>query len=1464
MGLTLVATTDTQIIRVVEALYKQTPGYTFLTNFRTFVTENSIDSFANALAGDFSSQTDAVFAATVTANLGLTGDAQTAGNAYLEGQFAANPAARGKVVLDAMNLLATMESDPTFGAVAATFNANTVASLTYSTVTTNTAVLAEGVGQTFGLTTSTDGDAIAGTTKDDIYNGIIIHGGTTDTLTSGDVIAGGAGADSLNLTATGTSGGAASSVSGVTTTGIESITLTNLEAGASATVTIDAAAMTGITSISATNATANGESAFSNLAAQVDASMTANAGNLTLTYLAAVTAGTADTHNLTVSGSNGAFTANGFETVAVTSSGLAATVADIVSTGMLTITAAGDQNLTLTTVDAAVTTVNASAMTGDFTMTSGGAGDDTITGGAGDDTINMVTTLTVADVIDGGAGTDTVSMTDHAAATTILATAYKLSNVEIFNVKGDGAAAFTIDADGQAGLTKIQLVENASTSIDTSVTNLAAGVAVDVVSTGLENIVHGIVSVGLKDASGSADALTVTLQGTNGHGDDGTDNDVEDLAFTNIETLNLVSSHTGILSTDALGSADWNELKDLSSDTKLTTINVTGSDRIKMTVGSEATKLVTLNASAATGDNTITLAATGDVALTTGSGDDTIVMAATLTNADTIDAGAHGSLATDGDVLTATITGLTATTGALSIANVETIQLTNAGTAVIDATAITGTTAIELDASADTTTISNLSTVATVGLNFADLSGSNAGALGTLTLSLADETGAADSLTLKANEVASATLKATAIETVNLQYSTTGTGLLNTDLTVTALNASTITVTGADADAGHTLTLNTLDTSTTTLDASGYKGILTATAGTAIATTFNLAGTAINNVTGSTGTDTFTVAKTSVDQNVDGGDGTDTLNMELGGTVVAGSIANFEVYNLSVTGSVAGVFTVATGTGINDNDTTTVNVTGGNSISTFALGGALAATGADTMAIGIADGSEATGLTAINAATFDGAVTLTFGDRVLDTNLTVTGGTTANDVVNAAYDGGTDIIKMSAVETFNIQADATASLDLSNVTGLTRVNVDDDNSVAATTLTDLGDSIKVGLTTGAASSSVVIDLLNKTATDNAQTVELTSIHASGADIDATDIETLTLDVKGTSLMSLDGLSMTTANATSSLTVIGAGALTVSALHADVTTIDASGMSTGGSIIQTGRSATAASTYTGSDGADTLMMLHASDVIDGAAGTTDTLDINKAMVLGGIAVDLSATADQITTFNGAANTAVQKGFENVDVSGVTGSFGAQITAISTGSTITGTANADVINGGAGVDTITGGAGNDTIDAGAGADTIKIAYGGEGVDTITTFTAGASGDVIDFTGSTDVVDESGSNLDLVGFAVYNTSSALALVEGLTIIDNNGLFVNMTTAGTYATAAEVATYLADVDDAGGSQAITVAEDGDAAYVVVGDGTYATLAKVVGASDTTIDTADVTIIGHITLADTGTLTADNFADFA
>ena len=141
MGLSLLATTDTQIIRLNGVLYNQTPGYTFLSNFRTFVTDNGIDAFANTLVSNFSSQTDAELAAVVTGNLGLTGDGLATVNAFLEAQFAANPASRGQVLLDYINTFSTLESDAVYGAAAAAFNNKATASLEYSSVSTNTTVI---------------------------------------------------------------------------------------------------------------------------------------------------------------------------------------------------------------------------------------------------------------------------------------------------------------------------------------------------------------------------------------------------------------------------------------------------------------------------------------------------------------------------------------------------------------------------------------------------------------------------------------------------------------------------------------------------------------------------------------------------------------------------------------------------------------------------------------------------------------------------------------------------------------------------------------------------------------------------------------------------------------------------------------------------------------------------------------------------------------------------------------------------------------------------------------------------------------------------------------------------------------------------------------------------------------------------------------------------------------------------
>ena len=168
--------------------------------------------------------------------------------------------------------------------------------------------------------------------------------------------------------------------------------------------------------------------------------------------------------------------------------------------------------------------------------------------------------------------------------------------------------------------------------------------------------------------------------------------------------------------------------------------------------------------------------------------------------------------------------------------------------------------------------------------------------------------------------------------------------------------------------------------------------------------------------------------------------------------------------------------------------------------------------------------------------------------------------------------------------------------------------------------------------------------------------------------------------------------MTAAASRNTVNFTGANDIELSATGADVTTISAAGMTTGGAIVQTGRTATEASTYTGSSGNDTWIMMHANDALDGAAGTGDTLDINMTQAVGTAIIDLGA-ADQIASFNGGANTGVQTGFEIVDLAGLL-TNGAVVTGSSAANSITGSGLVDQISGEGGRCN-QGGAGNDAL-------------------------------------------------------------------------------------------------------------------------------------------------------------------------
>ena len=240
---------------------------------------------------------------------------------------------------------------------------------------------------------------------------------------------------------------------------------------------------------------------------------------------------------------------------------------------------------------------------------------------------------------------------------------------------------------------------------------------------------------------------------------------------------------------------DDNTLGDISTDTLLTTLNISGSDQANITVGSEATKLATVNTSGMSDDLTLTLQAAVNQVVTGGAANETVAFGTTLNNSDTVDLGAGT------DVVSATVTSSTATTGALSISNVETINLTNAGTSVIDASGISGASEIAVLTNTTSTTVTGLAAGTAIGIGLNDTDGATAGLFD---ISLADSSGSSDALTFNLNDTAggssnSVELKATGIETVTLkQTDTTDTALADYTFDVDSLNASKIIISGAD------------------------------------------------------------------------------------------------------------------------------------------------------------------------------------------------------------------------------------------------------------------------------------------------------------------------------------------------------------------------------------------------------------------------------------------------------------------------------------------------------------------------------------------------------------------------------------------------------------------------------------------------------------------------------------------
>jgi len=405
----------------------------------------------------------------------------------------------------------------------------------------------------------------------------------------------------------------------------------------------------------------------------------------------------------------------------------------------------------------------------------------------------------------------------------------------------------------------------------------------------------------------------------------------------------------------------------------------------------------------------------------------------------------------------------------------------------------------------------------------------------------------------------------------------------------------------------------------------------------------------------------------------------------------------------------------------------------------------------------------------------------------------MTGGPLATDVLSYQITAtGTDVIQTTGVETISVNNDVTSTISMaSSDAGLIII----DNAVAAktSTISNLQPSQIVRLTASATDGVLEPKLADATGAADTLTVEIkdsgTAIVA-GANLKVDDVETLTIKASTSDSLDLSQVAMTTVGAKMALNLTGTGSLTASAMGADINVIDASAQTTSGGFIQTGRSNTGTQTATGGAGADTFIMMTTNDVLTGGAGS-DTLDINITAILGGASIDLSSATDQIVSANGGATAGTVTGFENVDLQGYAGAFGAQVVGSKGANLVYGTTNADIINTGLGNDTVAyWDATADTVTSSGGTDAIGIVGGvtvANSVDFGATYTgfdkvvpaAGATAGVLNYAAHADAVTDGygvlidfSSDTDATGTNVINisalTSTAAVVIKGSAGVD------------------------------------------------------------------------------------------------
>ncbi len=240
---------------------------------------------------------------------------------------------------------------------------------------------------------------------------------------------------------------------------------------------------------------------------------------------------------------------------------------------------------------------------------------DSFTGGSGNDVFTAFAgtgaTSSAADSVAGGIGTDTFRLyTDGAVVLPGTFTGF-----ETFLLNDTVHQSTTIASGTLAGITNLTLQGGTSVAAAAMAVTVKAG---DVVT--LDTITDGDATSDTADTNGEIDlaaavgvtSMSVTVKDVGATTSSLTDLDL-DVSGTGVATLNLTAEGTA------------NSISVLNTGTVLTAINIAGASPI--TVWATPTTATTINASTATGVVTVDGSGTSVRTITTGTGNDVIIMA---------------------------------------------------------------------------------------------------------------------------------------------------------------------------------------------------------------------------------------------------------------------------------------------------------------------------------------------------------------------------------------------------------------------------------------------------------------------------------------------------------------------------------------------------------------------------------------------------------------------------------------------------------------------------------------------------------------------------------------------------------------------------------------------------------------------------------------------------------------------